>query len=297
MTHLKITFVIFFCFSTTIVYPQWAEAGFWKDVGRSLKDFGKGVADIVEASAKLSGVNVAAKLIKGDSPEKVIKEAWEDTKDLARATSRNPSSVTSVSGVVRQKHAEAIREVYGDDIGDVFVLSANTQRFLEHLPSSALESLIVTLEKQDLRYIAAARPAIFLAAALRQAQEYFEGRAQPLPEKVKTGLSLHFDPHDLVQARYVVSDDPTTLNGIINWLQVSVFGSEGSNHAVVAGNIIVFAEAPSDDNLGFWAHEVLHTIQFRRLGIDLFAHEYVLDHRAIEREAELKEGEVTANPI
>ena len=296
MTYLKVISIIAFVAAIVAGHPQSAMASWWDDIRDAVEDVADGVIDIAEVVAKSTGVNMAVKLIGGDSLEEVIDEAAEDTKDLVSAASKIPTFSNPTLRIVRKSYVDVVREVYGDDAAVAFEVSANTQRILEHLPSSATESLIMTLEKGDIRYVAAAPAAVLVAAALRQAQEYFEDRAQPLPAKVKVGLTSHFHPHDLGQARFVVNDDPTTLNGVINWLQTTVFGG---NHAVVAGNIIIFAKAPSDGDtdLGFWAHEILHTIQFRDLGIDQFAHEYVLDHKAIEGEAEAKEAEVTAVAI
>ena len=206
-------------------------------------------------------------------------------RSVARTTSKIPTFANPALRIFRETYVDAVREVYGDDIANRFDASVNSHRFLEHLPNSATESIILTIKKGDIKYISTASAAVPLAAALRQAKEYFETRARPLPKDVTTRLSSHFGPRALNRVRYAVSDDPTTLNGLINWLRTTVFGSPGNNHAVVTDNIIVFAKTPSEHDISFWAHEVMHTIQFWNLGIDRFAHEYVVNNKVIEDEA------------
>ena len=244
-------------------------------LGKVLRDFKKGVVSVVETGAKLHPINVGVKVIKGKSADDIVEEYVNDIEEHGRALSEIPTFAAPGFRVARQAYVDAIRQVYGDDVAEVFQGIVNRQRTMEHLPSSNYEAAVLAIRKGDAGFLVTAALASPISSALKQANEYFRDRAKPLPPNVRLGLSKHFDASVLNRARFVVNRDPTTLNGQITWLQTKVFDED--NFGVVADEIIIFAKRPLDTNLSFWAHEVTHTVQFRRLGIDQFAHEYVVD--------------------
>ena len=67
MTRLTTLATTVICIACIAGYPNSAEADFWKkfkkQVSRTLKDFKKGVTDVAKTTAKLNGINVAAKLV------------------------------------------------------------------------------------------------------------------------------------------------------------------------------------------------------------------------------------------
>ena len=298
MTRFKTLIAMVVCAAFFTGYPNSADAGFFeklkKSVKRALKDFKKGTSDIINTSKKLNGIYVGRKIIRGEPPKSALKELAMDHKQFVISRSKIPTFYNPQLRIIRETHVEVMREIFGDDIAKVYEGSVNSQRFVEHLPSAATEGTIQAIEHGDLNHLVIASIAVPLVAGLRQAKQYFEEYAQPLPEEVKTRLSDYFDVNTLNRARYVINDDPTTLNGLINWLKTSVFTT--SNHAVVTDNIIVFAKAPSVGDVHFWAHEVVHTNQFRKLGIVRFAYKYTTNHRKIEGEAEEMEAKVLSRP-
>jgi hypothetical protein len=124
-----------------------------------------------------------------------------------------------------------------------------------------------------------------VAGAIRAARERHIGNAQPLPDDVKSALAMTFHPQTLARARYTVGTVEITLPNFIN-SGSTLF--EDDVDAVVVDDVIVFREPPGDylANTYLWAHELTHVDQYRRLGVEEFAFQYVRDGgHSLEREA------------
>ncbi|MFQ6547429.1 DUF4157 domain-containing protein [Aestuariibius sp. 2305UL40-4] len=123
-----------------------------------------------------------------------------------------------------------------------------------------------------------------LTAALTQARDTYAAEADPIPSNIRGKLTLYYTAADLDPVRFIVDRSPATLPALINGAQLDAGGT--ANHAVVAGHVIVFGNPPGDETtLYLWAHEVCHTIQYRRLGMDGFAAAYLADAEGMEAAA------------
>ena len=283
---IRTTTALLVCMILMVVFENFANA---LSLGQAFRDLKRGVVSVVETGAKLHPINVGVKVIEGDSADDIVEEYVNDIEEHGRVLSEIPKFAAPGFRVARQAYVDAIREVYGNDVAEIFQGMVNAQRTMENLPSSHYEAAVLAIREGDAGFLLTAALASPISSALKQASEYFRSHAQPLPPNVKSELSKHFDAGALDRARFVVNRDPTTLNGQITWLQTKVFGEE--NFGVVADEIIIFAKRPLNLNLAFWAHEVTHTVQFHRLGVDKFAHDYVVD---LMTKRDMIEGEARA---
>ncbi len=255
-----------------------------KDIGNAIGDVVEGAVDVVEdvgeATLEATGIPTAVRVIEGDSLDDAVSEGLDNVKDGIRSA----AGATTLIDPVRQIETQLIEEVAGEDAAKVHAVTKYPTRVLEGLPSALVEYGISTTENIDNAEDAIGIP---LAAALHQAHAFFDDKAEPLPDPIKRMLAVHFDQASLDAARFVVDDQPDTLNGLINLLQTKIGDSTADNHAVVIGDIIVFAKMPALDitDIRFWAHEVAHTIQYAKLGLNGFAAEYVRNYEGIEDEA------------
>ena len=125
-----------------------------------------------------------------------------------------------------------------------------------------------------------------LAGALRQTQQYYAGRGNPLPDAVKVMLSITFPEEVLDSVRVVDTDAEGSLPAIINEVQTNFGEAVGGQSAVTIDNLIAFSEIPDLSSVDFWAHEIQHVMQYRQLGgIDAFAAAYTRDYRQLEGDA------------
>jgi len=134
-----------------------------------------------------------------------------------------------------------------------------------------------------------------LATALRQAHAYYAQSARPLPESARSRLSAGFPKEILDRVRVVETGEEGTLPAIINFVQTRFGDAVGGISAVTIDDIVAFSRIPEPSELEFWAHEVQHTVQYRRLGgIDGFAAEYTRNYQGLEDEANAVAAEVAA---
>jgi hypothetical protein len=125
-----------------------------------------------------------------------------------------------------------------------------------------------------------------LATALRQTQQYYAGRGNPLPDAVKVMLSITFPGEVLDRVRIVDTDAEGTLPAIINDVQTEFGDAVGGQSAVTVDTVIAFSEIPHPSSIDFWAHEIQHVMQYRQLGgIDAFAAAYTRDYAELESDA------------
>jgi hypothetical protein len=127
---------------------------------------------------------------------------------------------------------------------------------------------------------------IGLARVLRQTQQYYAERGGLLPDAVKAMLSITFPEEVLDRVRVIDTDAEETLPAIINEVQTNFGEAVGGHSAVTIDNIIAFSEIPEPSAVDFWAHEIQHVMQYRKLGgIDAFAAAYTKDYRRLEDDA------------
>lgn len=126
-----------------------------------------------------------------------------------------------------------------------------------------------------------------LSAALTQAYAAHIKSSRPLPPEVKTLLHGIVPENIIERARFTVSNDEQSLPGLLN-LGNRVYMHQ--DNAVSIDNLIIFSREPTLDkatDARWWAHELGHHLQYQQLGgITGFAHRYVQDYEAMERDAE-----------
>jgi hypothetical protein len=110
-----------------------------------------------------------------------------------------------------------------------------------------------------------------LATAIRQAEAQAGYGAQPVPESIRHVLRGIVPAEALDGARWnTVSSSRITMADIILVKADDVA-------AVTVGSVIVFDDrADAESNWKLWAHELFHVMQYRNMGIEAFAHVYLL---------------------
>jgi hypothetical protein len=126
-----------------------------------------------------------------------------------------------------------------------------------------------------------------LAAALSRAYAAHIDNARPLPADVQQFLRGILPDEIIARARFTVSNDATTLPGLLNQGHRAYMQQD---NAVSIDNLIIFSREPtfaSGTDARWWAHELGHHLQYRQLGsIEGFAREYVLSFQKLEADAE-----------
>ncbi len=237
-----------------------------------------------------SSVRVIKRIVRGEKPNEAVDNVIrEDTKAVQEVT-RALTELTTVQ-------IEVIRGLAGDDAASLVGWSKMGEIFLYN----NIESTAASVE----RILVDGKPVetvldIPLASALRQAHDYYDSRAVPIPKDVKKLMSLTFESAFLERARYVVSTFEGNLPAIINTLQTDFGefravkydknGNEISNpkkvHAVVVGDIIVFSDEVPATSIFFWAHELHHIAQYDKEGFEGFATRYRENYALVESEAD-----------
>lgn len=100
-----------------------------------------------------------------------------------------------------------------------------------------------------------------------------------IPTEVRAQLSVFFNSNLLEAIRYRVG------RGNEMSLAANSFRF-GDRSAITLDNVIVFRDSSGTKNLGLWAHEIGHVLQYQRSGIEDFAKRYVRGFRDMEGEAD-----------
>jgi len=128
-----------------------------------------------------------------------------------------------------------------------------------------------------------------LATAIRNGAAQANWSARPLPPQVVQLLSPYFPPGVLNKAKWTLYDPNriTIDSAITAWFQ-----GEG---AVTLDNIIVFSdENVADSDIGLWAHELTHVMQYDNMGVESFAFVYSVNWNSLESQARDWSSRITA---
>lgn len=171
-----------------------------------------------------------------------------------------------------QLHASWLSDITGIDIniprGTITIGAPNPAaipRMLENLPKDAAQFFLNPVGS-------------VLATAIRHAKEQARYGCRPLPSHVAQSLSRFFPPDILGGVCYNVADSSRIA---LDNLLLRHF----NNGAVTLEDVIVFRSSTSTDDPVLWAHELMHVLQYRRLGLETFAHVYTYNFNALENEA------------
>lgn len=111
--------------------------------------------------------------------------------------------------------------------------------------------------------------------------------ARRAPASVRRALEPYFSRATLEQVRWNLPGRRAELGSLVaGW-----YFNEG---AVTLDDVIVFSDNRLAQDVWFWAHEMVHVEQYRRLGVDGFARAYMKDWRVLEREATAKANRIRA---
>lgn len=225
------------------------------------------------------GPKAAGRVIKGESPVKVIKDVANDRIEILI----KPHELVAGAD---QKIENHVRSVLPKKLGQTVEISRMPEKLSKQAP------IVLSRTAQDVLDTGKVGNVIGvpLAIGARQAVALYQDRAKPIPADIKFYLTGVFSKEILDRAQFV-TDDNVGSHGIINKFQEA----SADNHAVTADNIIVFAKPPSSKDLWFWAHEMQHTVQYKNLGIDGFAAKYTTDSGAMENEANQKADQAVDN--
>jgi len=264
----------------------------------------------------LDPVNKAAEQI-APGPAKAIQKAVDQTKNAATApakaavdiaTGKKPAdkavteavqqqgtAISATANAVSATHNEVTRletsaaGAVAGNAGATIAAELNRPGSLAvNTTASSVAGIGDAIAHGDGSYLLSAH----LAGALRDAHAKYDGMAKPLPTDVKTFLSKVHSADTLARARYVEAGIPDDLLSMLDRGNVA---ANGGGFAVVTDDIIVFSRVPgtSPSDLSWWAHEVTHTVQYKRLGsIDAFANAYTKNGPALEKEADTKGDEL-----
>lgn len=102
---------------------------------------------------------------------------------------------------------------------------------------------------------------------------------RPMPAGVREALSDHFSAALLEKVRWVSLDRE---------LRDIAFREEclGGTGALTLHDTVIFSSDQAAADLHLWAHELMHVVQYTRLGVDGFARKYARSPHQLERQAE-----------
>ena len=231
----------------------------------------------VDATAQWSKIKRAARKTK-----KVAKKAARKTKKVAKTAARKTKNGAKTAARKTKNGAKtAARKTKN--------VAKTTARKTKNGAKTAARKT-KNAAKKGWRYVVKGAAKI-LAASIRDARNRHLARSKPIPENVKQGLRAFIPESILNKARYAIGKCEVSLPNIINkgkeaLSKVKLFQDHG-NHAVTVGHLIVFREDPGQNLTRFWAHEMMHVVQYEEMGIDKFAFEYLITRsKPIEKEAE-----------
>ena len=122
-----------------------------------------------------------------------------------------------------------------------------------------------------------------LAAVIRQGRERAYPTGHAMPKAIRAKLAPFFARTVLEGVRYVMSRE-AAAEGTVS----QVLLSTGAVEAVTFGDVIVFRDAQRASDPLLWAHELVHVEQYRRLGVEAFASQYLQQPWVLEKEASAK---------
>ena len=189
------------------------------------------------------------------------------------------------------RRAQYLANLAGEPGAFVFDVTTFTQRFFNELAvSTGMYSGTLLQQSNPLQVIA-----IPLASAIRAARERHIRNARPIPYSVRAALAPYFPPAVIARAKYAIGRTDITLPNFID----QVYRFQGDDFAVTIDDIIVFNTDPGDfqDNPLWWTHEMTHVQQYWRWGVERFAYEYMIDHSAVEAEADNNAGNIVYGRI
>ena len=124
-----------------------------------------------------------------------------------------------------------------------------------------------------------------LAFEIRQNRESVRQHCGPAPSEVITALTPFLPPEVFQGVCWAVVAPGFTL---------SSFAIQDGAAAITLEDTIVFRDQASGFDPRLWAHELIHVLQYRRLGVEAFAAVYSASWKSLEDEAYNFQGFVSS---
>ena len=122
-----------------------------------------------------------------------------------------------------------------------------------------------------------------LADTIRRGRDHAATTARAMPPAIRRKLAPFFSAALLKKVRYSTDWQYTTTESALYSLLLAA-----GAHAVTLGNVIIFRDTQHAANPVLWAHELTHVEQYERLGIAVFAAQYLELGWQMEQEAMIK---------
>lgn len=266
-----------------IFIPLNAQFGWAKKIGKGVK---KGVKKSYKVTKKIvtaptkSTYNAGQVIIGRKKPKSIITPYTSAGREVTSVIPNLVNGLTYPERLMMNKAQSLAYKLGGNTGAFILDLGTFTNQYYPQLTYSLAKNVDdVARGRNPVRVVAAP-----LAAAIRAARDRHWNQSLPIPYEIKRALRGHFSNEILNKARYTIGRTEITLTNFIGKIQF------GKPHAVTVGDLIVFNTYPSTSgDLVWWAHELAHVEQYRKLGIEEFAWQYMKDlGKNIEREAERK---------
>jgi hypothetical protein len=158
-------------------------------------------------------------------------------------------------------------------------------------PAGAIQRLPQVVRNLPQDFANLANPAgSFLAFAVRQGKAQASYGAQPIPPNIFGALQPYFPADVLQSVRYNTFDNARiTLDGAVMLINADVV-------AITLEDVVVFRSAyDAQNNVGVWAHELTHVLQYRSRGVEAFANTYTTNAWVLENEAQNNANRIVAS--
>jgi hypothetical protein len=131
-----------------------------------------------------------------------------------------------------------------------------------------------------------AAPAVANLIRSSRAQALNRG-VQAIPTGVRQELVPYFPPQLLEMVRWTTAEG-LSIDGVLsNW-----FSKEG---AITYDDVVVFSNAQLTNDVGLWAHELTHVLQYAQMGVETFAFLYTGNWSELEGQASSNSSRIVAS--
>lgn len=262
-------------------------------IAKAIENTAADLADMTENVTKgavaLSGLKtIEDVLIEGKSVNQSMDEVLEDVKTAAIDAASAPAIVNHSLHATSQIAGNTL----GKDAQNAVGLIQLPVTIAVNLPAALTETVIAGTENISNLDEGAEYVSVPLNAAFKQVLQYYKGQGKPLPQNVAALLGPEmaktFTTEQLGKVRYVIDDGTSNIASLINAMQTQFGDAQGGNHAVAIDHLIIFGQEPHHGlkDIFFWAHEIQHTVQYERMGLERFAAAYVDNYQMLEEEAD-----------
>ena len=285
MGHKTTLFALIFFWSSSV------NAQFFKKLSDA-------VGNVVDLGVKVTTApyqaiaNTGQVLLGNAKPSDIYKPYQEVASSAGQALPGTVQILNEPQRYLMQK-AQEFSTSLGGPAEFIFDVGSFSNRYYSELANAGANNISGILQGQNPFQLTAAP----LAAAIRAARERYISKSQPLPNDVKNVLRGFFNESTLNRARFAIGKVEITLPSFIGQ-GAKFMGND--RYAVTVDDIIVFNSDPGSylNNSNWWVHEITHVQQYEKLGIEIFAFNYMRDAgNSLEAEAVNNANRITGTNI